>query len=95
MSRKNFNSFIKRQKAEQKRKKKAEKFQKREERKEQPSADLDDMIVIQSLDGFEKTLNQLEKMDIDLLLTSHPYLPFRKASLHVKKAKELMQIQWK
>lgn len=51
MSRKNFNSFIKRQKAEQKRKKKAEKFQKREERKEQPSADLDDMIAYVDEDG--------------------------------------------
>ncbi|MCA6074514.1 cold-shock protein [Fulvivirga sedimenti] len=45
MGRKNFNSFLKKQKAEQKRKKKAEKMQKKEDRKDQAPADLDDMIA--------------------------------------------------
>ena len=46
MARKNFNSFIKKQKAEQKRKKKLEKQEKKEARKsEETSGKLEDMIA--------------------------------------------------
>jgi len=52
MGRKNFNAFLKRQKAEQKRKKKMEKQQQREERKsEETSGNLEDMMAFVDEDG--------------------------------------------
>jgi uncharacterized protein YaaR (DUF327 family) len=52
MGRKNFNAFLKKQKAEKKRKKKAEKRQKLEERKqEQTQSNLEDMIAYVDEDG--------------------------------------------
>ena len=52
MGRKNYNSFLKRQKAEKKRKAKQEKKEKREARKNQPSSgDLDSMMAYIDKDG--------------------------------------------
>lgn len=52
MGRKNFNAFLKRQKAELKRKKKMEKQQQREERKqEDTSGNLEDMMAFVDEDG--------------------------------------------
>ena len=50
MGRKNFNTFLKKQKAEKKRKKKLEKQTKKEER-EHTSGSLDDMIAYVDEDG--------------------------------------------
>jgi len=52
MGRKNFNAFIKKQKAEKKRKKKEEKRKKLEERKNEPThSNLEDMIAYVDDDG--------------------------------------------
>ena len=52
MGRKNYNAFLKRQKAEKKRKAKQDKKQKREARKNQPSSgDLDSMMAYVDEDG--------------------------------------------
>lgn len=52
MSRRNYNTFIKKQKAEKKRKAKLEKKLKRESRKEQPSSgSLEDMMAYVDEDG--------------------------------------------
>ena len=52
MGRKNHNAFLKKQKAERKRKAKLEKKQKREERKNQPSSGkLEDMMAYLDEDG--------------------------------------------
>ena len=52
MGRKNYNAFLKRQKAEKKRKTRQEKRQKKEARKNQPSSgDLDSMMAYIDKDG--------------------------------------------
>ncbi len=51
MGRKNFNAFIKHQKAEKKRKKKAEKREKLAQQKNEENADFQDMIAFVDDDG--------------------------------------------
>ncbi|MEM2112028.1 MAG: MBL fold metallo-hydrolase [Candidatus Bathyarchaeia archaeon] len=53
---------------------------------------LDDLIVIQSLDDFTFTLKRLEKLDVNLLLTSHPYLPLKEVALRGEKAKQMIRL---
>ena len=71
MGRKNFNAFIKKQKAEKKRKKKEDKRKKLEERKNEPThSNLEDMmayvdedgnIISKSQEGSENTQEEDEK----------------------------------
>lgn len=55
------------------------------------ATDVDDLIVIQSINDFVPTLRRLEKLEISMLLMSHPYLPLREAMLNGTKAKEMIK----
>lgn len=62
MGRKNFNAFLKKQKAEKKRKAKQEKRLKREARKEQPSSgNLEDMMAYIDEDGNIVSMDSSEE----------------------------------
>jgi glyoxylase-like metal-dependent hydrolase (beta-lactamase superfamily II) len=51
----------------------------------------DDLPVFQDLEELAKTMDRLQALDFDLLLTAHPYLPFKESVLEKEKARELMQ----
>ena len=41
----------------------------------------DDLTVIQDADAYDSAIDRLTRLDIDLLLTAHPYLPSEEATL--------------
>jgi glyoxylase-like metal-dependent hydrolase (beta-lactamase superfamily II) len=56
------------------------------------ATETDDLSVIHCLDDFELTLRRLEKLSINMLLMSHPFLPFREAVLKGEMAKEMIRM---
>jgi glyoxylase-like metal-dependent hydrolase (beta-lactamase superfamily II) len=51
----------------------------------------DDLPVFQDLEALPQTMQRLQDLEVDLLLTAHPYLPFNESVLEREKARELMQ----
>jgi glyoxylase-like metal-dependent hydrolase (beta-lactamase superfamily II) len=51
----------------------------------------DDLPVFQDLEALPATMERLQRLDLDLLLAAHPYLPFRDSILPQDKARELMR----
>jgi glyoxylase-like metal-dependent hydrolase (beta-lactamase superfamily II) len=51
----------------------------------------DDLAVYQDLPALERTMRRLERLELNLLLAAHPYLPFKESVLDADKARQLMR----
>jgi glyoxylase-like metal-dependent hydrolase (beta-lactamase superfamily II) len=51
----------------------------------------DDLPVFQDLEELPKTMKRLHNLEVELLLTAHPYLPFNESVLEGEKARDLIR----
>ena len=51
----------------------------------------DNLPVFQDLEALPKTMKRLQALEVELLLTAHPYLPFNESVLEGEKARDLMR----